>query len=158
MNWINRIPLEHGHYISGFTDGEGSFNVSFKVRQDYKLGVKITSCFNISQKEKKILAWIKSVLKCGTIRARGDGMYYYEVQNLTSLHDVIVPFFKKYRLRSQKQTSFNVFSKIVIMMHKHDKHLDPEGILEIFDLREKVDVARKRKYNRKQIIDILQAQ
>jgi intein-encoded DNA endonuclease-like protein len=55
-------------YIAGFTDGEGSFNVSFRKREDYLLGWKITPVFNISQKEKSILALVKHHLECGTLR------------------------------------------------------------------------------------------
>ena len=59
-------------YIVGFVDGEGSFNISFKIRKDYKHKVQIYPSFNISQKERRILEWIKHYLNCGTIRNRGD--------------------------------------------------------------------------------------
>lgn len=65
---IQNIPEKQGYYISGFVDGEGSFNVSFRKRDDFLIGWKITPVFNISQDEREILAWIKHILKCGTLR------------------------------------------------------------------------------------------
>lgn len=144
---IQQILPQYGNYIAGFVDGEGSFNVSFKIREDYLHKVKITACFNISQKEKKILAWIKHILKCGTIRARGDGVFYYEVTNVNSLAKTIIPFFEKFPLRSQnKLQAFIIFKKIVKLI-ENGEHLTREGVIKVYNLRDQVKVARKRKYS-----------
>jgi hypothetical protein len=45
---VHEIPPDIGYYLAGFTDGEGSFNVSFRPRSDYKSPWKISLCFNIS--------------------------------------------------------------------------------------------------------------
>ena len=39
MNKINfsKITPQIGYYLTGFTDGEGSFHVSFRPRDDYKM-------------------------------------------------------------------------------------------------------------------------
>ena len=58
-----------GYY---FVDGEGSFNTSFRQRNDYYLGWNITLVFNVSQKERTVLDIIQNTLKCGTIRFRKD--------------------------------------------------------------------------------------
>ena len=69
-----KIPSDLGNYLAGFTDGEGSFNVSFRQRKDYKIPWKISLCFNISQKDQVILYQFKKHLKCGSIRERkNDG-------------------------------------------------------------------------------------
>ena len=85
-----------GYYIAGFTDGEGSFNVSVKNRNDYTDTWKLTASFNISQKDRVILAKIKDVLGCGTLRERQDGVVYYEVTNIKSLQEKIIPFFERF--------------------------------------------------------------
>lgn len=54
------ISLRNASYITGFVDGEGSFNISFKIRNDYSHKVQVYPSFNISQKEKEILVWIQS--------------------------------------------------------------------------------------------------
>ncbi len=145
---MRNIPVDVGNYIAGFTDGEGSFNISIKKRLDYKESWKLTASFNISQKDRVILSWIKHILGCGTLRERKDGVVYYEVTNITSLHDVIVPFFKVYGFRSAyKKNNFRIFSEIVSMMHAGD-HMTTEGFRKILELREKINpgIGRKRKY------------
>jgi hypothetical protein len=148
------IKSNDAYYIVGFVDGEGSFNISFIKRSDYKYNIKVSPSFNISQKDRKILEWIKNIFNCGTIRDRGDGVFYYEVQDIESLKNIILPFFNKYHLRTKKHTTFKIFSNIVDLIYK-GRHLEKEGILKIYDLREKIVVARKRKYRKEEIENIL---
>lgn len=153
-NWLKNINPKDGYYIAGFTDGEGSFNVSIKKRDDYAKDWKITASFNISQKDRVILAWIKKILGCGTLRERKDGVVYYEVTNITSLYETIIPFFVKYNfISSRKKTNFSIFKEIVEMMYKQD-HLNPEGFKKILELREGLNEGkgRKRKYNLSDVI------
>ena len=82
---IKNISENCGYYIAGFTDGEGSFNVSFRKRDDFLIGWKITPVFNISQDEQAILIWIQKILNCGTIRFRKDGVWVFEVENKNAL-------------------------------------------------------------------------
>ncbi len=149
MNWLNQIKPDMGNYIAGFTDGEGSFNISVKKRIDYKDQWKLTASFNISQKDRVILALIKKELGCGTLRERKDGVVYYEVTNVTSLKERIIPFFKRFGfLSSRKKTNFSIFSAIVEKMVKGE-HLNENGFREILELRETLNEGRgrKRKYN-----------
>lgn len=112
------VPLKHAYYIVGFTDGEGSFNVSFRKRSDYLVGWKITPVFNISQKEKLPLTFIKKHLGCGTIRFRNDGVWVYQVTNKTALINQIIPFFDTYHsISSLKKVSFLNWKKIIFMLH-----------------------------------------
>ena len=116
---ISSIPRDKAFYIVGFVDGEGSFNTSFRVRNDYLLGWKITPVFNISQKERTILSLIKRYLKCGTIRVRKDGVWVYEVDNRNALHGTIIPFFKTFQFLSQKRKKiFNDFKKSLEFLNK----------------------------------------
>ena len=82
------------------------------------------------------------------MRERKDGVVYYEVTNITSLHDVIVPFFRMYGFRSAyKKNNFRIFSEIVQVMYVGGHH-SPEGFQKILELREKLNpgIGRKRKY------------
>src|SRR5215467_293848 len=87
------VPNEIGWYLAGFTDGEGSFNVSFRPREDYQCPWKISLCFNISQRDPVILSLFKRHLQCGTMRQRQEGVWYYEVNNLTPILENVIPFF-----------------------------------------------------------------
>jgi hypothetical protein len=140
------ISNEDAFYIVGFVDGEGSFNISFKIRKDYIHKIQVYPSFNISQKEKRILGWIHEILDCGTIRNRGDGVYYYEVHSLKDLVEKVIPFFQKYKLKTKKRKSFLVFTKIVMFIYLK-KELSFEDIQKIYLLREQIRVGRKRKYS-----------
>jgi len=52
---LKKIPREKGYYLAGFADGEGSFMVVVRKRDDYKIPWKISVCFNVSQKDRVIL-------------------------------------------------------------------------------------------------------
>ena len=151
---MNNIPIDIGNYIAGFTDGEGSFNVSIKKRLDFKQSWKLSASFNISQKDRVILAWIKHVLGCGTLRERKDGVVYYEVTNITSLYTVILPFFRRFGFRSAyKKNNFRIFSEIVKIMYE-GQHNSPLGFQKVLELREKLNpgIGRKRKYTLQNVL------
>ncbi|MEK7075330.1 MAG: LAGLIDADG family homing endonuclease [Patescibacteria group bacterium] len=152
---MKNTPSDIGNYIAGFTDGEGSFNVSVKKRLDFRQNWKLSASFNISQKDRVILAWIKHVLRCGTLRSRKDGIVYYEVTNVTSLYTVILPFFKRFGFRSAyKKHNFRIFSEIVSLMHAGE-HLTPGGFQKILELRENLNpgIGRKRKYTLEDVVN-----
>jgi len=147
---------EIGYYLAGFTDGEGSFNISFRRRQDYKIPWKISLCFNISQKDKVILALFKQHLGCGTLRSRPDGVWYYEVNNFTAIKENVIPFFKRFSfLSAKKKRDFAKFCQAVEMIEK-GKHLHKEGIQEILELRREMNDGGKRKFSEAEILLALQ--
>lgn len=144
-----------GWYLSGFADGEGSFNVSLRVK-DYSVGWQICPSFNVSQRDGTILALYKRWLGCGTLRRRSDGVIYYEVVNIRSLTERIVPFFERFNFHSSsKKTNFRIFREIMEIMSRRE-HLEKEGLEKILQLREELNQGRgrKRKYN---INDVLES-
>jgi hypothetical protein len=140
-------------YIVGFADGEGSFNISFRKRDDYLLGWKITPVFNISQKEKPILALIKQHLECGTLRFRKDGVWVYEVENKKTLRSHIVPFFRKYPFLSQKKKKdFLRFQKILAILDQ-SKSTTLVNLKSILQLLEEIESKHARKYRDSEILE-----
>ena len=147
---FKNIPERHGYYITGFADGEGSFNVSFRPRKDYLIGWKVTPVFNISQDEREILAWIKHILKCGTIRFRKDGVWVFEVQNRKAINEQILPFFDRFRfLSKKKKLQYQKFKKICKLLDNTSSNTY-ETIRQILILRNDVNMkmknSKKRKY------------
>lgn len=101
-----------GNYLAGFTDGEGSFNVSLTKRSDYNAGngYKLTLSFNVSQKDRTVLALFKRYLKCGRLQTRSDGVTYYKVENPKALKENVIPFFERFSfLSQQKINNFSIF-------------------------------------------------
>lgn len=149
---LNNIPSAIGHYLAGFADGEGSFMVVLRKRNDYQQDFKVSLCFNVSQKETYILSQFKKHLKCGTLRSRPDGVAYFEVNNFRSIWENIIPFFKKFRfLSSNKKLQFAKFVKIVTLISA-GKHLEESGLKEIIKIRETMNRGGKssRKHFRKE--------
>jgi hypothetical protein len=146
---VSQVPQRIGHYLAGFTDGEGSFNVSFRKRGDYAMPWKVSLCFNVSQRDEVILALFKRHLKCGTMRARADGVWYYEVNNFTAIVENVIPFFDKFGfLSAKKQRDFAKFKQIARLLQE-GRHLTREGIDEILTIRRDMNDggAMRRKYS-----------
>ena len=149
------VPAHIGHYLAGFADGEGSFNVSFRKRKDYEMPWKVSLCFNVSQKDKVILTLFKTHLKCGTLRSRPDGVWYYEVNNLNAVTDHVIPFFDRFRfLSAKKKRDFAKFKDLARLIGGGD-HLTEVGIRKVLEIRKEMNDggAGRRKYSDKQILD-----
>ena len=147
--WLNKFPNHIGHYIAGFVDGEGIFNVSLRKRTDHTMQWQVVLTFNVSQKDRVILALLKKHIGCGRLQTRADGVSYYVVSNPTSIIERVIPFFQKFPFLSQtKKMNFSIFRKISRMVYEK-QHLNPEGLEEIIRLREKLNKGRgrKRKYS-----------
>lgn len=143
-----KVPQHMGWYLAGFTDGEGSFNVSFRKRKDYMMPWKISLCFNVSQRDKVILALFKRYLACGTMRCRQDGVWYYEVNNFTAITENVIPFFKRFGfLSAKKKRDFSKFTQLARLIQQ-DAHLREDGIREILRIRRQMNDggAKRRKY------------
>ena len=149
QKWLNMVPTHIGDYLAGFVDGEGSFNVSMRKRDDHTMRWQIILTFNVSQKERTILTLLKRYLECGRLQTRFDGISYYVVSNPTSIVDRVIPFFKRFNFLSQtKKKNFSLFSQIADLVYRK-QHLNSEGLETIIQLREKLNLGRgrKRKYS-----------
>ena len=151
------VPNNIAYYLAGFTDGEGSFNVTFRKRKDYEMPWKISICFNVSQKDKVILALFKKHLRCGTLRQRRDGVWYFEVNNFNAIIQNVIPFFKHYGfLSAKKKRDFSKFKQISKLIQQKS-HLTEEGIKEILKIRSNMNDggANRGKYQDKEILSLL---
>ena len=142
--WLKTIPSRIGDYLAGFADGEGSFIVSVRHRSDHAMGWQIDMTFNVSQKERHILAYFKRYLGCGRFQQRPDGVFYYVVSNQRSVLERVIPFFERFPFLSQrKQSNFAIFKKIASIVSKKE-HLTPQGLEQIMRLRERLNEGRGR--------------
>jgi hypothetical protein len=149
---VHQIPDSVGFYFAGFVDGEGSFNLSFRKRSDYKLPWKVSLCLNVSQKDRSILALLKNHLQCGTIRYKSDDVWFYEVNNLIAIRENVIPFFDRFRfLSAKKKRDFAIFKRMACLMAE-GAHLRREGIAELLKLRRKMNDGGKRKYDEEMVL------
>ena len=122
-------------YITGFTEGEGSFYVGILPRK-MNTGWEVRPSFSLSQneKDKVLVSSLVDFFGCGFVRpSKGDQTVKYEVRSLKDLQNKIIPHFKKYQLNGRKQNDFIAFEKAVEIMSKN-KHLENEGLKEIIFL------------------------
>jgi len=108
---INKI---NPFYISGLTQADGSFSITFKKGKKIKL--YITPRFSITQlkKEKFLIDNIKEYFKVGYVRElKKDNILKYEVNKIAELQEIIIPHFEKYPLKGGKLDSFNKFKYII---------------------------------------------
>ena len=149
---LNDVPERIGYYFAGFVDGEGSFNLTFRKRKDYRQPWKVSLCLNVSQKDKVILALLKRHIKCGTIRYKNGGVWMFEVNNLTALQENVIPFFNKFGfLSAKKKRDFAIFKKMAAIMAEGG-HLNKEGITQLLELRRTMNDGGKRKYSESEIL------
>ncbi len=147
------VPSHIGWYLAGFVDGEGSFNVSFRPRTDHRAPWKVSLCFNISQKDEVILSRFKRHLACGTMRQRHDGVWYFEVNNLTALLENVIPFFDHYGfLSAKKQRDFAKFKRLAQLI-ADGRQRDRDGIEEILRIRSDMNDGGNRRYSDEAIME-----
>ena len=143
---VGAIPPEIGYYMAGFTDGEGSFNVSFRPRADDAMPWKVSLCFNISQRDPVILSLFKRYLECGTMRQRRDGVWYYEVNNLNAVTENVIPFFRRFGfLSAKKKRDFAKFVQLAELLRGR-QHLTREGVERVLAIRREMNDGGKRRY------------
>jgi hypothetical protein len=97
--WLDRIPSDLGHYVAGFVDGEGSFNVPIRRERDRGLPWRVSLSFNVSQLGPEAPTLLRTVFGVGTVRGRGDGVFYFEVTRPVDLEERVFPFFERHPLR-----------------------------------------------------------
>jgi hypothetical protein len=117
-----------GDYIAGFVDGEGCFDLQFRrdVRHERTnkpayYGWKAQFVIVSRADDKELLEKIKNTLNCGHINfARGDQVRY-SVQDIDTLHKIISPFFRKYRLSGKKKNDFELWAEAIEILYKNKK-------------------------------------
>ena len=156
-------------YIMGFVEGEGCFCIGIgkyidrkprktKTKAKWKkpcLGLRVSPSFRITavEDENKVLYTIKEKLGVGriytqprknTLTSRPISHYY--VQTMAEI-DKIITFFKDKTFYTSKGNSFRLWTKCIKII-KSGKHLTKKGLLEICEIRDKMNY-RKVKTSRK---------
>ena len=140
-------------YLSGYTDGEGSFCISFSPRNTLKARIEIRPSFSVSQNKDRaeVLYLFKEYFRCGFIRPdRSDRTLKYEVRSLQNLVETIIPHFERYPLLSSKQKDFELFAHVCKMMTFQSRELK-----DIIQLAYQMNVSGKRKFDQKFLQSLL---
>jgi hypothetical protein len=152
--WLDAIPPDLGHYVAGFVDGEGSFNVPIRRERDRGLPFRVSLSFNVSQVGPEAPELLRSVFEVGTVRGRGDGVFYFEVTKPADLEERVFPFFERFPIRGPKAGDLAVFRRIATLVQA-GRHLTSRGIGEILALRGPMNRGGKRRRTDDEIIEAL---
>jgi hypothetical protein len=133
-------------YVTGLTEGEGCFCVSFAVRAKLKTGLEARPSFSLSlnRKDRELLQDLQAFFGCGWIReSRSDRTFKYEARSIGDLVDSVVPHFEEFPLRGDKAGSFDGFSRICRMIEQGG-HLERQGMREIVTIAYEMNLGKRR--------------
>jgi hypothetical protein len=151
LSWMDRIPHDLGHWVAGFVDGEGSFNIPIRGERDRGMPWRIGLSFNVSQIGEEAPQLLKSVFGVGTVRGRGDGVFYFEVTTPLALQERVFPFFDQFPLRGTKADDLAVF-RLITELVRSGRHLSPRGFEEILRLRAPMNRGGKRRRSDEELL------
>lgn len=150
-------------YITGFTEGEGTFHIAIYFDKQTRYGIKLIPEFHVNQSYLRIetLRTIKNYFNCGYIKENhaknaNDTTYVYVVRNRNDLIKKIIPFFEQYALISRKNETFRIFKKIVEEM-REGIHKNKNGIRKLIHLAYQMnEKGKNRRIPLKKILDFLE--
>jgi len=134
----NYLPSKNSlnpQWVSGFTEGDGSFYVSIKntgqISAVFSIGLNI--------REKLLLEKIKLFFGLGRISNKSSlNAICYEVSSITDLNLIILNHFNTFSLIGAKFPNYLIFREIVYLLASKS-HLTPEGRMKIIFLKEKLN-------------------
>jgi hypothetical protein len=149
--WLDALPVDLGNWVAGFVDGEGSFNVPIRRLRSGVLPFRISLSFNVSQVGPDEPRLLRSIFGVGTVRGRGDGVFYFEVTTVGGLVDRVFPFFERFPLRGAKSQELVRFRHITTLIQS-GRHLSSDGFEEILALRAPMNRGGKRRRSDEDLI------
>lgn len=148
---INSI-LTHW-YITGITDGEGSFQISIQdLKGNGLTGFKPFLEFKITQKNHSVgvLFEIQKFFGCGRICIdnRKSSTMKFVITNVDDLFYKLIPHLDKYSLITSKYLNYIDFKSALILL-KNKEHFKYEGIQKLRCIKSTMNKARsfEDKYN-----------
>ncbi len=144
------------YWITGFTDGEGSFCLSFTFRSKSKFRFEPRLSFSITQHRRSIssLKSIQTFFNVGFIRfSKKDNCYKYEIRSTSDL-SIVIEHFKNYPLVTAKKESFELFCKCyeIVKQNRHNNILYYRQLVELSTL---INPESKRKYTEKDLLKFI---
>jgi hypothetical protein len=126
---IPSLPPIDPHFVTGITDGDGSFFISFKANR------RIVASFTVIQEStsKEVLTELSEYFNCGTVYDLPSAASRFQVENLEKLINHVIPHFVEYPLHTVKKEYFEIFSQVCRLL-KEGVHKTDEGLQHIIDL------------------------
>jgi LAGLIDADG endonuclease len=143
-------------FVTGLTEGEGCFCVSFTLRPTMRLGLEVRPSFALAlnERDRHLLQDLQLFFGCGWIRAsRSDRTFKYESRAVDELLQHVVPHFERYPLLGSKARSFEGFARICRMVEQGG-HLERDGLRETVAIAYEMNLG-KRRHTQSQLLRVL---
>lgn len=131
-------------WIVGFTDAEGCFfvGISYKKRSKgstYYWDIQTSFVIKLNIRDIDLLHKIQKKFGVGKIYSyekndKRNGFCIFRVGSVLELQNVIIPFFTKHCLLTQKRYDFEYFKQVVELMASKD-YLTEKGFIKVVSLR-----------------------
>jgi hypothetical protein len=105
--------------------------------------------FNASQRDVVPLELLQETFRYGTIRRAGNDGWYYEVNRLSDICEVVIPFFRRFPLVGQKAKDYELFVEAVDLIRAG---LDDTRYVSVLAIRDRLNNGGKRRYTMEKIL------
>ena len=118
-------------WVCGFVDGEGCFFVGIQKNPTVRIGFQVIPEFRVVQHQRdlEVLRGLKEFFGFGRVCRNHGDRWEFRVRRFNELRQVVL-FFKRYRLRTKKQSDADRFDDVLQIMEKR-RHLTRDGLDEI---------------------------
>jgi len=132
------LPTLNDAWLSGFTQGDGGFNISITARENTKLGYKIRLRYYLDQKVAETERLLTTPLfKSDLIyKSSEEDMFRYTLDSTNKLSQN-KNYFLIYNLIGQKALKFKKWAHVLELLVTK-KHLLEEGFNSILKLKEEI--------------------
>ena len=128
--------LIHPQFITGVSDAEASFFITFVKSNKYSLGYSVQLSYQITlhKRDKVLLELIKSYFGVGSIHMKNTReVMVYQVTSIKDL-TAIVSHFNKFPLNTNKRADYELFQMGFKLINQKE-HLNTEGLLKILSIK-----------------------
>ena len=140
------------NYVTGLVEGEGCFCITISKHKTKRLGIDPRLMFEMEMiiDDKPLLEKLQYTLGCGGIYILNYERYgwrphvKYAVKSHKDMFEIIIPFFKKNKLKGKKKKDFEYFCDASEIFRKKE-HLTKEGIEILRDIQSKMNLRNKLK-------------
>ena len=133
---MNTDVTMNPQWITGFIDGEGSFQLSITYRSKFRYGIEVGLCFSVAQSKKSayIIDTFQTYFGCGyVVNDNKSNCRVFRVKKLDDLRRTIIPFFQKYPLLTAKKEDFSKFVEIHHLLTNGEMN-NKEGLKRIIQI------------------------
>ena len=127
----------HPLFLTGYTDGEGSFSVRLRTKSNsqfgFHLSIVYSICAEVNPLNLNLLEQIKEYFDGAGSISRSGNMYFYEISSIKSLVNVR-KHFEEFPLQTTKYVHFKLWCQVMDILEKKE-HLTKLGFNKVLSLK-----------------------